>query len=218
MFLEFHYDLVLLNQNLNNWNTKINCFINEVSEDDSDIDIGTVEVFYIDIDSALDAGVSAFELYDLFQETIGCFEELYDIKTQNVKKTIFKALEWCEPVHSNVLYINSIQIKPKYRGHNIGLAAIYRTIQQVARGCGLVILKAYPLQFIDPNLSEEPMPVEGIDKFSKDEKVATQKLIDYYSRLGFKSVPKTDYMLLNLEYNGPSLEDIGFEIPRSLLE
>ena len=96
---------------------------------------------------------------------------------------------------------NRIEIAPKYRGKNIGFAAISDLIKVVGHSCGYVAAESFPLQFeVGDKKTATSEPTE-------DKELATLKLKNYYSKLGFKNIKGTDFMLLNLDYfNPPKVE------------
>ena len=66
-------------------------------------------------------------------------------------------------------------------------------IQRFRMGAGLVVMKPFPLQF--EGRTDERVP-PGL-KFQGNQVAATQKLRAYYSRLGFKLLPRSQYMALH---------------------
>jgi ribosomal protein S18 acetylase RimI-like enzyme len=86
----------------------------------------------------------------------------------------------------DVLYLQSLEIDPDFRGRNIGLHLIHHTCKLFAGKCSLALMLPCPLNFKG---SEE----EG--------KTARRKLIRYYRRLGFQKIKNTDYYGYDLAYN-----------------
>src|SRR5689334_23146221 len=60
-------------------------------------------------------------------------------------------------IDRNLLILDRLEILPDHRKKRLGLACLYRCIQQYRHGCSFVALKAFPLQFEADN--ENP-PVE----------------------------------------------------------
>jgi len=99
-------------------------------------------------------------------------------------------------------------IETKFR-KKLSLAAIYRTIQKFSSGCLLVVIKTIP-QDLDNNKLSDVGRV-SLEKFSEPERQAICSLQEYYQKIGFKKVPETAYMVLDLELKRPNLEDIVFK-------
>lgn len=73
-------------------------------------------------------------------------------------------------------------------------------------------MKPYPLQF-EAHFLDERSAIErhrlALDRFQPDQRKATAKLRKYYSRLGFRTVPRTDYMVLSPEVRLPDLDSLA---------
>ena len=117
-----------------------------------------------------------------------------------------------EDYAADVLLLQRLGDLPAFRGIKLGLAAIHRTIQQFGRDCGYVLLKPMPLQ-AEPADSVERKRWRrtlALSKFPKNIEAGRRRLADYYSLLGFRPVPNSEWMALNLDFALPSLEEIGF--------
>ena len=74
-----------------------------------------------------------------------------------------------------------MRIEPQYRGHNLGLFAIYRMVQMYGQGA-LSLLKAYPFE-----IKKDDVPTDEIHR-------RIRKLESYYARLGFRRIRGTSLM------------------------
>ena len=111
---------------------------------------------------------------------------------------------------ANLLIIHRIEIFPEYRGQKIGLAVIYKTIQQIGRGCGFIALTPAPLQFNLYKDDERWQKTMNVSDFVQEEKAATKKLGAHYGKLGFRQVGSSDIYILNPALKQPDLTTIGF--------
>jgi len=167
--------------------------------------VGTLSAYFVDIVSAMNDKVSFLDVMDAHSDNVyRYYELLIDKKENDYKDDLIEGQE--RPSNFNLLIIDRIEITPKYRGRNIGFAAISNLIKVFGHSCGYVAAESFPLQFEAGNAKNE---------LSEDKELAILKLKNYYSKLGFKNIKGTDFMLLNLDYfNPPKVElvDEKFEV------
>jgi hypothetical protein len=174
--------------------------------------VGKMRAFFVDIEEAAINGDGPYFVLDLEQATEPFYSVLFDARTNDFKESIYDLAG--EVVYSrNLLILDRLEILPAYRGRRLGLACLYRCMQQHRHGAGLVALKCFPLQFEHrvPDSSEvkwhEKMEMEGMGKVVKS---CRSKLTNYYSLLGFEKVGRTEFMILNPDLVQPRLKDLNF--------
>jgi hypothetical protein len=96
---------------------------------------------------------------------------------------------------------------PDFRGRQLALSTIYRTIQRFAGDALLVVLDVRPLQFRD---NYEQPPQLKLDRFDADYSKALAKLKFYFELIGFRSLPESQYMVLNLDCKRPRIGDFCY--------
>lgn len=187
------------------------CYAGE--EEESPVVAGRIQAYYIDVSGAESEGYSLFELFDTLQEGSECYQLLYDAQSEELAATFLAAFE--ETVEPNVLLLQRLEVLPSFRGARLGLAAIHRTIQQFGHGCGYVVLKPVPLQ-IEPIRSASDQhwrKAMALERFPADIDAGVRRLRAYYGLLGFRLIPGSEWMALNLDFVRPSLADVGFFTP-----
>lgn len=178
-------------------------------------ELGTFSAFVVDAMSAVTERESLFDVFDSAESTVNYFGDLYESDGGDFKPKVVKAAfnedPWWNP---NLLILDRLIIYPEHRGRGIGLAALRAMIHRLRTGVGLIAMKPYPLQFEAKHL-EAPDSDEskrlGLDGFTLSQQKATAKLRKYYSRLGFKPVHGTEYMVRAPEI---PLPDPGALAPR----
>jgi GNAT superfamily N-acetyltransferase len=98
----------------------------------------------------------------------------------------------------NILILDRLEILPQFRGRGLGLAVMSDLIKRFSLGAGLVAIKPYPLQFEFHSSDTESRTWRqelGLSGLCADEKLATQKLCDYYGRIGFRRLRGTPFMI-----------------------
>ncbi len=162
---------------------------------DEDTLVGKVRLFYLDMGAILETNIGLFDLFDIRGETEPFYSALIDHDTKEFKSDLEEILgEYI--IDLNLLIIDRLEILPEFRGNNIGLECLRRCLQQYARGCGVVALKCFPLQFEGAELDDPAWRRKmQLGKLSKDHKRSLAKLKKYYASLGFKVLPGTDIMV-----------------------
>jgi len=113
-----------------------------------------------------------------------------------------------------VVHIDSVTLLPKFRGHQVGLRAIWGVLN-IHEG-RLVTLNAHPLQLSQPHDAQFRSEFQ-LDRFSQDPDESTERLQRYYAVMGFKKIKpiKLDtgngygtWMYLDNDYCRPHLYDL----------
>ncbi len=104
---------------------------------------------------------------------------------------------------SNLYILKSINIKPQYRGYDLGKAAIWLFYRNFCAHYDWILLLAFPLQFsIAPEEQEKCAP----DEFKGTQKECTKRLVKYYQDLAFERIAKSDFYLFSSTYIMPRPE------------
>ena len=182
-----------------------------IIKNDEETKIGELEAYYLDIEMAITQNYDIFELYDAIINLTDYYAALYDADDHwFFKETVVDEFGG-NVINANLLVIHRIEILPEYRGQKIGLAVIYKTIQQIGRGCGFIALMPAPLQFSLYKDNDRWQKTMNVSDFVQNEKVAIKKLGIYYGQLGFRQVGDSGVYILNPALTQPDLITIGFE-------
>lgn len=180
--------------------------------DDTPVHAGRIECYLIDVEQAEARDVAPADLFDQMEEAYECYELLFDPESDEIRDEFMDAFGVAET--RNILMLHHLEVLSAFRGHSIGLAAMSRAIDLFGQGCGYVVLKVAPLQFASRDYSLEANWYEkyGLAQFTADKVAAGQKLQDYYARLGFRSIPEKQWMVLNLAYKRAGFGEIGYTL------
>ena len=170
------------------------------SEDSADEeDAGCIKASLVQFGEAMDHGISTERLGDGIDGSIAEYWALlFDFETGYWREEI---QDEYEASACDLLIIDCMEIRPKWRGMGVGPAAVDRTIDIFGAGCGLVACKPWPLQFTPvfardrKALRRLKAPVVGQDE-------AVRKLRAYWSRLGFWPLGETGIHLLGMAQRG----------------
>ncbi len=169
---------------------------------DDPIDIGRYRAFYIDAEGALCADMPLFDVFDSVSEVYP-YVQLYDLDEGSQSAAAKKAAGADFLFEPNLLILDRLEILPRYRGHGYGLQALISMMHWFQAGAGMVAMKPFPLQS-ECRRDGKHDDLE-LDKFPAHYTQARTKLRRYYAQLGFKLVPKTEFMVRSVDRAPPRL-------------
>lgn len=158
------------------------------TEDESTIKIGTIKAIKVLSDNAINNRMSVYDLFDHMNQTSEIYEFLYD-EDGDLHPAIVTDDIMC--AGNNVLILDRIEIEPQYRGHSIGKQAIKNVFDNFVHGCGLMALKAFPLDFESSDENDIAQDKDQVG-YNKRFQVAQKKLIKYYKSMGLSN-PRKDF-------------------------
>lgn len=181
--------------------------------DDTEAPAGKLELLLVSLSTAREYGFAAFDVLDSLTDTSHYLELIDD------------GGEWSEAVQdqfvdvfdSDLLIINKVEVEPRYRGKGLGILAVRTAIESFSRGCGLIALKPFPLQFTGWKAPDwEPsVPLPHNVTKAQAFRSAIKKVEKHWARLGFRRVGKTDLWALCPAHRQPKLERCLRGIPVS---
>ena len=162
-----------------------------------EIVVGNFIAAVADLDSMHQNNIGLFDAFDQEAEHLDYLDAVSDDEHQ-IKREVGKALgnEYFFP--SNILMLKKVFIDRAFRGRSFGLLAINTLIDRLRYSQGIVILKAFPLQFdceFEDGDQRERFIKMGLDQFTLSEEKAEAKLFRYYRKLGFKKLRGSNYMV-----------------------
>jgi GNAT superfamily N-acetyltransferase len=162
-------------------------------------DAGYIQAWLVQFGEAMDHGISTERLGDGIDGCIAEYWELlFDFETGYWREEI---QDEYEAFGCDLLIIDSIEIRPGFRGIGIGPAAANRTIDIFGPVCGLVACKPWPLQFT-PAFARDRKALKNLKAPSVGRDEAIRKLRAYWSRLGFSPLAETGIYLLGMAQRG----------------
>lgn len=162
---------------------------------------GKVKYYFIDASSALDAGYSLAELFNMIPSLAQFLDGLYERHGLFFKKKIQNLLGG-EPWNPNLFIIDRIEILPEFRGKGFFLKMINDGVQHFACGAELMALRAFPLQFeVNAEGQEINKWVAGMNlkELCQEEKIAFHRLAKYYQKFGFVRVTDSGIMVKSIK-------------------
>jgi hypothetical protein len=162
-------------------------------------DVGYIKASLVQTGEAMDHGISTERLGDGIDGNIAEYWELlFDLETGYWREEI---QDEYEASACDLLIIDCMEIRPKWRGMGLGPAAVDRTIDIFGAGCGLVACKPWPLQFT-PAFARDRKALKRLKAPGVGRDEAVRKLRAYWSRLGFWPLGETGIHLLGMAQRG----------------
>ncbi len=183
------------------------------SSDDNDERklVGKFRTYYVDVERAIDEGEPIFEVLDAHSShLVEYFEPLFGSEAPDFSNHLLELLDH-EVIGNNLLILDRLEILPQYRGKGLGLSVLRHMIARLSFGASLVALKPFPLQFettSDTEAEKKWRAMLRLDQLPTDEDAATEKLCQYYKRLGFRRLSGTPMMVMSTARPFPSIEDV----------
>src|SRR5216683_2754674 len=151
-------------------------------ENGGEEDAGRIGASLVQFGEALDHGISTARLGDGISGDISEYwERLFDPETGYLKDEVQDEFE---VAGLDLLFIDCVELYPKFRGLGIGASAVHRTIDVFGTGCGLIACKPWPLQFT-PSVANDQEALKRLALLKTSKGEAIRKLRLYWSRLGF---------------------------------
>jgi GNAT superfamily N-acetyltransferase len=162
-------------------------------------DAGYIKASLVQLGEAMDHGISTERLGDGIEGSIAEYWELlFDLETGYWREEI---QDEYEASGCDLLIIDCMEIRPKWRGMGVGPAAIDRIIDIFGAGCGFVACKPSPLQFT-PAFARDRKALKRLKAPGVGRDEAVRKLRAYWSRLGFWPLGETGIHLLGMAQRG----------------
>jgi GNAT superfamily N-acetyltransferase len=162
-------------------------------------DAGYIKASLVQFGEAMDHGISTDRLGDGIEGSIAEYWELlFDLETGYWREEI---QDEYEASGCDLLIIDCMEIRPRWRGMGVGPAVVERTIDIFGPGCGLVACKPWPLQFT-PTFARDRKALKRLKPPGVGLDEAVRKLRAYWSRLGFWPLGETGIHLLGMAQRG----------------
>ena len=168
-----------------------------ISDYEERVFVGKFRLYYVDVERAINEEMPIFDIFDTYCHTAGYFDPIFGSNSPEFSDRLLKLLNY-DVLYRNILILDRLEILPKYRGNGLGLNIMRHMMNRFGPGTGVVTLKPFPLQFEPEStrIEDEKWYNDlGLSQLPKDERVATKKLFNYYSRLGFLRIGLTPFMV-----------------------
>ena len=171
---------------------------------------GKISLFLLGL--AQDEEFSMLQLFDGSQSGLDLGNLIIDWRTESLYENFEDIM--LETANYNILYIDRIELLPQFRGLGLGKKIMKDIIFRFDNSCGLIALKAFPLQLEgssalgrDEKWNEKMKYEDSI----QDEKMAKKQLYKFYKSLGFTQYLRTEYFYINPALINKKLDKIDLD-------
>jgi GNAT superfamily N-acetyltransferase len=186
-------------------------------EFDVEEQIGSLCCFLVQPGLAEEKDVSLFDAMDsISDEAAECYESVFDPGSDGWNTDI-EDLYSGGPIGSDLLFIDRIELDPKYRGKGIGRVVVREAIETFGLQCGLVVCKPFPLEY--SGWTEQLSAAEqGKPEVERDKADALERVRKFWTKCGFVRLLGSEFycycpeLVRQPETNRPKGDPIG--VPR----
>jgi hypothetical protein len=164
--------------------------------------IGKAQLSQVLFGLAIDQSYPLFDVMDISHSILQMSEILFEFdEDKDFWKKIDEQYSIDPPMNFNICLLERIEIVKKYRGQGIGKKVIQNIAQRFYESCGLLVVKAFPLQhegleengvFIYKNKWDEEM---SYNEMEKDFEKSQYKIFNYYQEMGFINPFEMEYFI-----------------------
>ncbi len=167
-----------------------------------EVKVGKILLNLVQRDRIWDAKESLFQVMDsISSETCECYESIFDLKTNDWKRSIESIYEPDFFTHPNLLLIRTLDLDKKWQGKGIGSAVVKQVIAIFGSTCGLICCKPFPLQYSGWKGSRgEEVQESAAEK--KQRKQAFRKVRKFWTSQGFREIRKSEFVVFSPEFDG----------------
>jgi GNAT superfamily N-acetyltransferase len=168
-----------------------------------DVLLGKLIIHVIQAGRALQQNQGIYFPFDAHEATSEAGFAIFDMAKEEFHPLVEEMFPDACPT-GDILLLHRLTIHPLARGKRLGLAVLHRIIEDWSKGCSLVVMKPFPLQFeAEPDKKANWTDLK-LETFSPSESVAFGRLRNYYQHLGFKRIGQTKYFALSPDNVRPS--------------
>lgn len=181
----------------------------EVEDSDETTAVGTLEAFLVPLSSVDHYGFSLFDVLDADTDTsfyTGILRSDPDEHGLIQWNLLAQALHEEAFLGTDLLIVDCVEIKEQFRGKRLGLLAVRRLIDALGDGMALVVIRPFPLQFIEYQSPDWIAPA-GVTDRDKAFSEARERLATYWGVMGFRGVGE-GLMALNPGLITPTIDEL----------
>lgn len=163
--------------------------------------IGRGSVSLLLLNRAIDLGFPLFEVFDASDSIMEMAEVVFDMNQEgDFWSKLDEFFDYNLPTSYDTCFIEGIELLPDFRGKGIGKWVLKNIMERFYGSCGLVVVRAFPLQHaggFESSLDwKKQMKYELLEA---DMEQAQYKLFHYYQQLGFSNPFEKEYFIVRPE-------------------
>lgn len=163
--------------------------------------IGKGTVSLLLLNRAIDLGYPILDIFDATGSIMEMAEVVFSLEQEDdYWSKLDEFFEYEMPTSYDTCFIERLELLPEFRGKGLGKWVVKNILERFYGSCGLVVVKAYPLQHeSDPDISEDWKIKMKYENMETDLEQAQYKLFHYYQQLGFSNPFDQEYFIIRPE-------------------
>jgi GNAT superfamily N-acetyltransferase len=160
--------------------------------------VGKGKLSLIHFTLAMDAGYPLHSVMDATSSILTMSESLFSWEKEGDPFDKLDAHFQGEPIFNrDICFVERMEVLPAHRGRGIGRDLLIAIARKFYSSCGLVVLKAYPLQHevSGPGGSDEWKMAMRYDALEQDLECAQYQLFGWYQKMGLSNPFDEEYFL-----------------------
>jgi GNAT superfamily N-acetyltransferase len=160
--------------------------------------VGKGRLSLIQFSLAMDVGFPLHIVMDTTSSILEMSEQLFSWEKDGQPFDKLDELFDDEPIFNrDVCFIERLELLPAYRGRGIGKEVLTSIARRFYTSCGLIVVKAYPLQHEArlPNVRDEWTKEMRLDELEQDLEQAQYQLYNWYQKLGLSDPFDREYFI-----------------------
>lgn len=164
--------------------------------------MGEISAWTVDSEAMLDIDHSLYDVLDIDGETAEFSALLSSNDLHLYSKSVLRLLAGRRPAYTGMIMVTRLEIAPQFRGKQLGLAALYCLHQALGNRFGIMALNPDPFQYHP--IREEEAPASDfsaqmqVGSHSGSVASGRKRISKYFGQMGFRRVPRTKLMVLDL--------------------
>ena len=168
--------------------------------------VGKLTALRVHAGHAQDAGARLFDVCDSYsQELAHLHGILYEPDSYLFREPLVRRFH---AVESDLLVLDYVVLKPKWRKLKLGLLAARRFVDLVGGGCGLAVSIIAPLRHDAASLLGVPKVWLPLHETKEQRRAAAVRLRRYFRRMGFERLGRTWVYALPLNLIVPDAKEL----------
>lgn len=160
--------------------------------------VGKGKLSLIHFGLAMDAGYPLHTVMDATSSILSMSEQLFSWEEDAHPFDKLDEHFEGEPIFNHdVCFVERLEVLPAHRGRGIGKAALISIARKFYNSCGLIVLKAYPLQHEArlPSDMDEWAKAMRLDELEQDLELAQYQLFNWYQKMGLSDPFDREYFI-----------------------
>jgi len=192
----------------------------EADEEDpvKKIKLGDLKMYLVQVGNVINQEASLPFVLDRYQQIMDAGSALFNDSFDDYSPWIQHRYEEAF-AGDNILLLDRLTLEPEVRGQRLGLAVLHRAILDWSSGCSFIVMKPFPLQYEGGKPNPKKVAELRLEQFKASKAESFRRLRNYYKRLGFERIGRSDIYARFAHDKMPTYEELsipdGFTVSKA---